>query len=218
MNLCVYCGAGFGADPAYRAAAQATGRYLAEQRIGLVYGGATVGLMGAVADAALAAGGHVTGVMPRSLVEREIAHMGLSSMHVVDTMHERKALMAELSHGFIALPGGPGTLDEIVEQWTWGLLGIHAKPSGFLNVNGYFDPFRAMAQRMAAQGFISQPYADMLVFAESPAELVARFRAYVAPAPEMGHDADGALSGDRVTPHPPNRFAVGPLPLPLGEV
>jgi uncharacterized protein (TIGR00730 family) len=184
MNLCVYCGTGFGADPAYLAAAQATGAYLAGHGIGLVYGGAKVGLMGAVADAALAAGGHVTGVMPRSLVESEIAHLGLTDMHVVDTMHERKALMAELSGGFIALPGGPGTLDEIVEQWTWGLLGIHAKPSGFLNVNGYFDPFREMARRMAAQGFVGQAYADMLVYAESPAELVERFRAYVAPPPK----------------------------------
>src|SRR5579862_3188274 len=117
MNLCVYCGTGFGADPAYLAAAQATGAYLAGEGVGLVYGGAKVGLMGAVADAALAAGGRVIGVMPKALVEREIAHHGLSEIHVVGTMHERKALMADLSDGFIALPGGPGTLDEIIEQW-----------------------------------------------------------------------------------------------------
>ena len=189
MNLCVYCGTGLGADPAYLAAAEATGRHLAGQGIGVVYGGAKVGLMGAVADAALAAGGHVTGVMPRSLAEREIAHMGLSVLHVVGSMHERKALMAELSDGFVALPGGPGTLDEIVEQWTWGLLGIHAKPSGFLNVNGYFDPFRAMTRRMAAEGFVGQAYADMLVFADSPAEIVDRFRAYVAPPPKWATSA-----------------------------
>jgi hypothetical protein len=184
MNLCVYCGTALGADPAYLAAAQATGRYLARHGIGVVYGGARVGLMGALADAALAAGGHVTGVMPRALIEREIAHTGLSELHVVDTMHQRKALMAELSDGFVALPGGPGTLEEIVEQWTWGLLGLHAKPSGFLNVNGYFDPLREMAERMAAQGFVGQIYADMLVFAREPAEIVDRFRVYVAPPPK----------------------------------
>ena len=184
MNLCVYCGTALGADPAYLAAAQATGACLAEQGIGLVYGGARVGLMGAVADAALAAGGQVVGVMPRALVEREIAHMGLSSMHVVDSMHERKALMAQLSDGFVALPGGPGTLDEIVEQWTWGLLGIHAKPSGFLNTNGYFDPLRAMMQRMADEGFVGRQYVDMLAFEAAIEPLVARLRRYQPPAPK----------------------------------
>ena len=184
MNLCVYCGTGVGADPAYLAAAQAAGAYLAAQGIGVVYGGAKVGLMGAVADAALAGGGRVTGVMPRSLVEREIAHLGLSSMHVVESMHERKALMAELSDGFVALPGGPGTLDEIVEQWTWGLLGIHAKPSGFLNVNGYFDPLLEMVRRMAAEGFVEPRHADMLAFESSIEALVKRLRGYRAPAPK----------------------------------
>jgi hypothetical protein len=184
MNLCVYCGTGVGADPAYLAAARATGAYLAGEGVGLVYGGAKVGLMGAVADAALAAGGQVIGVMPRALVEREIAHMGLSSIHVVDSMHERKALMAELSDGFVALPGGPGTLDEIVEQWTWGLLGIHAKPSGFLNVNGYFDPLRQMMRRMADEGFVGPQFVDMLVFEDRIEPLVARFRGYQAPAPK----------------------------------
>ncbi len=186
MNLCIYCGSGLGADPAYLAAARTTGAYLARQGVGVVYGGARVGLMGAVADAALAAGGQVAGVMPRALIEREIAHMGLSSMHVVGSMHERKALMAELSDGFVALPGGPGTLDEIVEQWTWGLLGIHAKPSGFLNVNGYFDPLREMMRRMAGEGFVGDQYVDMLVFEPTIEPLLARFRDYCAPAPKWG--------------------------------
>jgi uncharacterized protein (TIGR00730 family) len=189
MILCVYCGTGFGADPAYLAAAQATGKYLAEQQIGLLYGGAKVGLMGAVADAALAAGGRVIGIMPQALVDREIAHTGLSEMHVVGSMHERKALMAELSDGFIALPGGPGTLDEIIEQWTWGLLGIHEKPSGFLNVKGYFDPLREMIQKIAAQGFVGQAYADMLVFREDISELVGQFRSYRAPPPKWASAA-----------------------------
>jgi hypothetical protein len=189
MKICVYCGTGFGADPAYLAAAQATGRHLAEQGIGLVYGGAKVGLMGAVADAALAAGGHVTGIMPQALVDREIAHLGLSEMRVVGSMHERKALMAEVSDGFIALPGGPGTLDEIVEQWTWGLLGIHQKPSGFLNVRGYYDPLLEMIRKIAAQGFVDQRFVDMLVVGETPEDIVARFRAYVAPPPKWAAQA-----------------------------
>jgi len=184
MILCVYCGTSFGADPAYLAAATAAATLFAEQGIDIVYGGATVGLMGAVADAALAAGGRVIGVMPQALVDREIAHLGLTEMHVTQTMHERKALMEQLSTGFVALPGGPGTLDEMIEQWTWGLLGIHAKPCGFLNVNGYFDPLQAMTRRMAADGFVQQKYADMLIFTDDPAELVDRFRNYVAPAPK----------------------------------
>jgi uncharacterized protein (TIGR00730 family) len=184
MILCVYCGTSSGADPAYLAAAKAAATLFAEQGIDIVYGGATVGLMGAVADAALAAGGKVIGVMPQALVDREIAHPGLSEMHVTQSMHERKALMEQLSNAFVALPGGPGTLDEMIEQWTWGLLGIHAKPCGFLNVNGYFDPLRAMIQRAVAEGFLQQTYADMLVFTDDPAELVAQFRSYVAPAPK----------------------------------
>jgi uncharacterized protein (TIGR00730 family) len=192
MILCVYCGTSFGADPAYLEAARATGRYCAEQGIEIVYGGARVGLMGAVADAALAAGGRVTGVIPQALVDREIAHPGLSAMHVVGSMHERKALMAELSDGFLALPGGPGTLDEIVEQWTWGLLGIHGKPCGFLNVKGYYEPLRAMTLRMVEQDFVHQRYADMLVFAETPAELVDRFRSYKPPPPKWAVEAPSA--------------------------
>jgi uncharacterized protein (TIGR00730 family) len=184
MILCVYCGTSFGGDPAYLAAATTAARLFADQGIAIVYGGATVGLMGAVADTALAGGGRVIGVMPQALVDREIAHLGLSEMHITQSMHERKALMEQLSTGFVALPGGPGTLDEMVEQWTWGLLGIHAKPCGFLNVKGYFDPLRAMIQRMADDGFVQQAYADMLIFTDDPAELVDRFRRYVAPPPK----------------------------------
>ncbi len=189
MILCVYCGTAYGADPAYLAAARATARLFAAQGIGIVYGGATVGLMGAVADAALAAGGKVIGVMPQALVDREIAHMGLSEMHVTQSMHERKALMEQLSDGFVALPGGPGTLDEMVEQWTWGLLGIHAKPCGFLNVKGYFEPLRAMTRRMVADGFVAEQYAEMLIFSDDPAELIERFRAYRPPPPKWAAGA-----------------------------
>jgi uncharacterized protein (TIGR00730 family) len=184
MILCVYCGTGFGADPAYVDAARTTGRYCAEQGIEIVYGGAKVGLMGAVADAALAAGGRVTGIMPQALVDREIAHTGLSAIHVVASMHERKALMARMSDAFVALPGGPGTLDEIVEQWTWALLGIHDKPVGFLNVKGYFDPLRQMIGRIVAQEFLDARFERMLVWAEDPATLIERFRAYTPPPPK----------------------------------
>jgi len=184
MILCVYCGTSFGDDPAYLAAAKACAGLFAEAGVDIVYGGATVGLMGAVADAALAAGGKVVGVMPQALVDREIAHLGLTEMHVTQTMHERKALMAELAAGFVALPGGPGTLDEMIEQWTWGLLGIHAKPCGFLNVKGYFDPIEAMTRRMVAEGFLQKQYADMLIFTDDPAELLERLRSYVAPPPK----------------------------------
>jgi uncharacterized protein (TIGR00730 family) len=184
MNLCVYCGTSFGDDPAYLAAAKATARLIAGQGIGIVYGGSIVGLMGAVADAALAAGGKVIGVMPQALVEREIAHKGLTESYVTQGMHERKALMEQLSDGFIALPGGPGTLEEIAEQWTWGLLGIHAKPCGFLNVKGYYDPLEAMTRRMVADGFLQKQYADMLAFTDDPAELLARFQSYTPPPPK----------------------------------
>jgi len=137
MRICVFCGSSLGSDQVYADAARAAGRTLARRRIALVYGGGRVGLMGVLADAALNAGGRVIGVIPQSLLEREIQHMGLSELQVVSTMHERKTKMAELASGFIALPGGAGTLEEIFEQWTWAQLGIHHKPCGFLNTNGY---------------------------------------------------------------------------------
>jgi hypothetical protein len=195
MILCVFCGTAFGDDPAYLEAAQATATLFAQRGYGIVYGGARVGLMGAVADAALAAGGKVIGVMPRKLVDREIAHPGLSEIHVTETMHQRKALMEQLSDGFVALPGGPGTLDEMIEQWTWGLLGIHAKPCGFLNVKGYYDPLREMARRMVGEGFLAPRYQEMLIFTDDPAELLARIAAYQAPPPKWAVDAPAVGRG-----------------------
>ncbi len=135
-SICVFCGSSYGALEAYADIARETGRAIAEQGYTLVYGGAKVGLMGTVADAALAAGGKVIGVLPRSLQDKEIGHEGLSELHLVDSMHERKAMMADLSDAFIALPGGVGTLEEIFEVWTWGQLGYHKKPCGFLNAEG----------------------------------------------------------------------------------
>ena len=183
-SICVYCGSSPGTDPRFLEAAIRCGTEIARAGLTLVYGGGKVGLMGAVADAALAAGGKVTGVMPEDLVNQEIAHRGLTELKVVKSMHERKLAMAELSDGFLCLPGGPGTFEEIFEQWTWALLGIHAKPCGFVNVAGYYDLMRATIQQMADNGFIAQTYVDMLVYADTTPEAIEAFRAYVAPPPK----------------------------------
>jgi uncharacterized protein (TIGR00730 family) len=181
----VFCASSAG-NPAFKLAARAAGTTLAARGLELVYGGGRAGLMGEIADAALAAGGRVTGVMTRALVDNEIAHTGLSTLHVVETMHERKARMAELSDGFVALPGGPGTLEEMFEQWTWALLGIHAKPCGFVDVDDYFGPLRLMMDRMGEAGFLRADHRDMLAFASDMAPILDRFEAYVPPASKYG--------------------------------
>jgi uncharacterized protein (TIGR00730 family) len=163
-------------------AARHVGKCLAEQGINIVYGGGRVGLMGAVADSALAYGGHVKGVIPKSLLEREIAHTGLSELQVVDNMHQRKFVMAELASCFIALPGGAGTAEEIFEQWTWAQLGIHDKPCAFLNVNHFYNPLRVMVHQMVSEGFMKQEYADMLLFSENLHDIIDYFKAYTPPA------------------------------------
>lgn len=185
-SICVYCGSSPGTDPAFLDEAIRCGTRIAEAGLTLVYGGGKVGLMGAVADAALAAGGRVVGVMPVDLVNQEIAHRGLTELRVVASMHERKLAMAELSDGFLCLPGGPGTFEEIFEQWTWALLGIHAKPCGFVNVGGYYDLMAATIQQMADKGFLAQSYVDMLVYADSTEAAIERFRSYQAPPPKWG--------------------------------
>jgi len=181
MIIGIFCGSSSGVDPVHANAARETGRRLARRGIEIVYGGGRIGLMGVVADAALAAGGRVTGVIPRALAEREIAHAGLTTLHVVQTMHERKAKMAELADGFIALPGGAGTLDELFEQWTWAQLGIHGKACGILNVNGYFDPLKEMTSRMVAEGFLHESYADILVFTDDLDVLLTHLHDYAPP-------------------------------------
>ena len=183
-SICVYCGSSTGSDPAFLEEAVSAGTLIARQGLTLVYGGGKVGLMGAVADAALAAGGKVVGVMPADLVNQEIGHRGLTELRIVNSMHERKWAMAELADGFLCLPGGPGTFEEIFEQWTWALLGFHAKPCGFVNVNGYYDLMRQLVQRMADNGFTTQTYADMLVYADTTAQVIDAFRAYVPPPPK----------------------------------
>lgn len=170
--VCVFCGASRGASDAYVDAARAMGHALAESGRTLVYGGASVGCMGALADAALEAGGRVVGVIPRAMVDREIAHRGLTELHIVRTMHERKALMAERADAFVALPGGLGTLEELFEVWTWGMLGLHDKPLGALDVGGYFDALVAFLDHAEREGFVRPAHRAALVVAERPAELL----------------------------------------------
>jgi uncharacterized protein (TIGR00730 family) len=181
-RICVFCGSSPGARPEYAQAAEGLGRLLAQKRIGLVFGGGKVGMMGRLARAALDAGGEVTGVIPRKLVERKVALAGLTDLRVVGTMHERKALMAELADGFIALPGGLGTLEETFEMLTWAQLGLHRKPCGLLNVAGYFTPLLEFLDRVMEQGFIDAPHRSMILTAEDPGELLRRFAAYQPPA------------------------------------
>jgi uncharacterized protein (TIGR00730 family) len=179
--VCVFCGSSPGARAAYRTAAEEVARALAARGLGLVYGGASVGLMGALADAALAAGAEVVGVVPRALVEREIAHGGLSELHVVESMHERKGLMADLSDGFVALPGGAGTLEELFEVWTWAQLGLHDKPCALLDVEGYYAGLAAFLDRAVAERFLASEHREMLMLADEPGALLDAFASWRPP-------------------------------------
>ena len=180
-RICVFCGSSPGARPEYAFAAKELGRLLARKKIGLVYGGARVGMMGAIAAAAVEAGGEVTGVMPGSLVRREVAYTGLKDLRIVETMHERKALMAELSDGFVALPGGLGTIEEFFEVLTWAQLGMHKKPCGLLNVGGYFDPLARFLDHAVDQQFVSPASRGLVIVEKTPEALLARFERYEAP-------------------------------------
>lgn len=180
-SICVYCGSSSRAREEYFVAARATAAALTSLGLGLVYGGAKVGLMGVLADAVLAAGGHVTGIIPRALVEKEVAHTGLTCQHVVESMHDRKALMVELSSGFLALPGGFGTLDELFEVLTWGQLRFHSKPIALLNTAGYFDGLLSFCDRAVADGFIHPAHREMIHVGADPAEMLTRMLEYRAP-------------------------------------
>ncbi len=180
-RICVFAGSSPGGRPEYVAAARALGRALADERIGLVYGGAGAGLMGAVADAVLDRGGSVVGVIPRALVEREVAHAGLTELRVVGSMHERKAEMADLADAFVALPGGLGTLEEMFEVLTWAQLGHHTKPCGLLNVVGYYDRMLSMIDHAAEERFVAPEHRAMLLVDAEPGPLIERFRTYRAP-------------------------------------
>jgi uncharacterized protein (TIGR00730 family) len=179
MNrLVVYCGSATPSDPRYIACATNLGRTLAERGIGLVYGGGRLGLMGAVADAALAAGGEVIGVIPRALVDAEVAHRELTALHVVETMHERKAAFTDLSDGFVTIPGGTGTMDELWEAMSWAQLGYHAKPVGLLNVAGYYDGLLQFWDTMGETGFVRPQHRQILIARDDLDDLLAQMVAY----------------------------------------
>jgi uncharacterized protein (TIGR00730 family) len=175
--IAVYCGASPGARPVYADAARALAAALVEHNIGLVYGGGKVGLMGVIADEVLRLGGEASGVIPRALLEREVGHDGLTRMFVVKDMHERKAMMSELSEGFIALPGGMGTLEELFEMLTWSQLGIHGKPVGLLNVEGFYDGLVAFVRHQREEGFVRPEHAALMVVEHDPDALIRRLRA-----------------------------------------
>jgi uncharacterized protein (TIGR00730 family) len=181
-RLCVYAGSNPGSHPDYAAAAERFARLLAERGIGLVYGGGGVGLMGVLADTVLAAGGEAIGVIPQALMDREIGHPDLTELRVVGSMHERKALMAELADGFVAVPGGIGTLEELIEVYTWSQLGLHRKPMGVLDVRGYYAPLAALLDNAVQEGFLRPAHRSALLFAGDPAELLERFASWTPPS------------------------------------
>jgi uncharacterized protein (TIGR00730 family) len=185
-RIAVYCGANAGHAPAFADAARALGTTLARAGIGVVYGGASRGLMGILADAALAAGGEVIGVLPRALSHREIAHHGLAALHLVDTMHERKAKITELADAFVALPGGIGTMDELFEAWTWAQIGIHAKPIALLDVDGFYQPLLTFLRSVVGAGFLKQERLDSLLVARDVDALVPLLRRAID-APDGRH-------------------------------
>jgi len=189
-SVCVFAGSSCGARKDYTAAAQDLGRALAGRGIGVVFGGGRIGLMGALADAALAAGGQVIGVIPAALEAKEVAHLGLTELRVVTSMHERKATMADLADGFIALPGGWGTLDELFEILTWGQLGLHAKPCGLLNVDGYFDRLLSFMQHAIDERFVRTESGSMLSVATAPGALLDMMVAYTPLAVEKWIDRE----------------------------
>ncbi|MDX2241077.1 MAG: TIGR00730 family Rossman fold protein [Leptolyngbyaceae cyanobacterium bins.302] len=176
--ICVFCGSSLGARPEYQKAAELLGKTLAERGLQLIYGGGNVGLMGVVADATLAAGGEVIGVIPEFLVKKEVSHSNLTQLHIVTSMHDRKALMAELADGFVALPGGFGTFEEFCEILTWAQLGLHQKPQGLLNVEGYYDPLLNLFDRAVEEKFLRADLRAIVLEASDPASLLDQFKEY----------------------------------------
>ncbi len=187
-RLCVFCGSSSGSSPAYREAAERLGRILLERGIGLVYGGGDVGLMGVLADTVLASGGEVIGVITRFLVEREVAHRGLTELRIVESMHERKAVMTEWSDAFVALPGGLGTMDEAFEALTWKQLDLHRKPVGLLNVRGYYDHLVRQLDHFVVEGFLSATNRELLIVDDDPARLLERIDEHRSEAAQKPFD------------------------------
>ena len=182
-NICVYCGSAIGKKTEYVEAAQKLGQELVRRNMGLVFGGSSIGLMGAVADAVLEAGGKVTGIIPRAIWEKEISHEGLTELIVVDTMHQRKAAMAEAADGFIALPGGYGTFEELFEILTWAQLDFHRKPSGLLNICGYYDKLCEFIDNSINEGFVKEVHRQLLIVDSDPSSLLDKMPEYMAPPP-----------------------------------
>ncbi|OIJ11619.1 Rossman fold protein, TIGR00730 family [Anaerobacillus arseniciselenatis] len=175
-KIAVFCGASQGCDPCYMEAARALGKLLAEEKIDLIYGGSRMGLMGAVADAVIEAGGNAIGVIPKKLMTVEVAHDQLTELHVVEGMHERKAMMAQLADGFIALPGGAGTLEEWFEVLTWSQIGYHQKPCSLLNINNYYTPLIGLFDHMIEQGFVKKEYKELIILEDDPVKLLQKLK------------------------------------------
>ena len=186
--VCVYCGSSNGVNPLYREAAKAFGRTLVAANLSLVYGGGKVGLMGVIADEVMAAGGRAIGVIPELLVNKEVGHNGLSELHVVPDMHQRKKMMADLSDAFVAMPGGAGTLEELFEVYTWAQLGYHQKAVAVLNIDGFYDPLIAMLEHTVQEGFMRQTYFDILQVDSDPAALIQKLQRYQPPASDKWAD------------------------------
>ncbi|WP_028218539.1 LOG family protein [Paraburkholderia oxyphila] len=186
--VCVYCGSSMGARPVYNEAAQAFGRALVDANLALVYGGGKVGLMGVIADTVMAHGGRAIGVIPELLVDKEVGHNGLTELHVVPDMHQRKKMMADLSDGFVAMPGGVGTLEELFEVYTWAQLGYHHKPVGVLNIDSFYNPLIALLEHTVSEGFMRQAYLDLLQIDSDPAALIGKLKRYHAPAKDKWAD------------------------------
>jgi uncharacterized protein (TIGR00730 family) len=191
--VCVYCGSAIGARPVYAEAAKAFGRALVEADLALVYGGGSVGLMGTIADEVLGLGGRAIGVIPELLMSKEVGHVGLTELHVVADMHERKKKMADLSDAFVSMPGGVGTFEELFEVYTWAQLGYHQKPVALLNVDGYYDPLIAMLRHTVEEGFMRAPFLDMLQVASDPAEMIHALRKYVPPVADRWPEKRNAI-------------------------
>ena len=191
--VCVYCGSAIGARPVYAGAAKAFGRALVGADLALVYGGGSVGLMGTIADEVLGLGGRAIGVIPELLMSKEVGHVGLTELHVVADMHERKKKMADLSDAFVSMPGGVGTFEELFEVYTWAQLGYHQKPVALLNVDGYYDPLIAMLRHTVEEGFMRAPFLDMLQVASDPAEMIHALRKYVPPVADRWPEKRNAI-------------------------
>ena len=189
-RICVFCGSNRGGRAGYVTATREIAAVLVREKLSLVYGGGKVGLMGELANEVLSLGGEVIGVIPRSLVEREVGHEGLTELRIVETMHERKALMADLADGFLALPGGLGTLEEVFEVWTWAQLGMHSKPVAFLDVGGYYEVLGEFLDQATREGFVRRAHRAIAIIERDPAELLKKMRAYTPPSVEKWLDRD----------------------------